>query len=114
MTVIGVITRGKYGHRLIETVREHSDFTVVTADLPEFVPVFIEEPDEFLETLNFDRRVLSAEIIITYSLHPDLTSSIARLAAEAGVRSLIVPGGPSRASIPELQRSQKFQAWTSR
>ena len=48
--------------------------------------------------------VFSAEIIITYSLHSDLTSSIARLAAEAGVRSLIVPGGPSRASIPELKK----------
>ena len=104
MTVIGVITRGKYGHRLIETVREHSDFSIVTADLPEFVPVFIEEPDEYLEALNFDRRVFSAEIIITYSLHPDLTSAIAKLAAEAGVRSLIVPGGPSRASIPELKK----------
>lgn len=104
MTVIGVITRGKYGHRLIETVREHSDFSIVTADLPEFVPVFIEEPDEYLEALNFDKHVFSAEIIITYSLHPDLTSAIAKLAAEAGVRSLIVPGGPSRASVPELKK----------
>jgi len=104
MTVIGVITRGKYGHRLIETVKEHSDFSVVTADLPEFVPVFIEEPDEFLESLNFDRRVFSAEIVVTYSLHPDLTSAIAKLAAEAGVRSLIIPGGPSRASVPELKK----------
>jgi hypothetical protein len=104
MTVIGVITRGKYGHRLIETVREHSNFSVVTADLPEFVPVFIEEPDEFLESLNFDRSVFSAEIVITYSLHPDLTSAIAKLAAEAGVSSLIVPGGASRASIPELKK----------
>ncbi|WP_440946676.1 DUF166 domain-containing protein [Methanosarcina sp. T3] len=104
MTVIGVITRGKYGHRLIETVKEHSDFSVVTADLPEFVPVFIEEPDEFLENLNFDREVFSADIVVTYSLHPDLTSAIAKLAAEAGVRSLIVPGGASRASVPELKR----------
>lgn len=104
MTVIGVITRGKYGHRLIETVREYSDFSVLTADLPEFVPGFIEEPDEYLEALDFDRRVFSAEIIITYSLHPDLTSAIAKLAAEAGVRSLIVPGGSSRASIPELKK----------
>lgn len=104
MTVIGVITRGKYGHRLIETIREHSDFSIVTADLPEFVPVFIEEPDEYLEALNFDKHVFSAEIIITYSLHPDLTSAIAKLAAEAGVRSLIVPGGPSRASVPELKK----------
>ncbi len=107
MTVIGVITRGKYGHRLIDTVREHSDFSIVTADLPEFVPVFIEEPDEYLEALNFDTHVFSAEIIITYSLHPDLTSAIAKLAAEAGVRSLIVPGGPSRASVPELKKISK-------
>ncbi len=104
MTIIGVITRGKYGHRLIESIKEHSDFSVVTADLPEFVPVFIEEPDEFLENLKFDRNVFSAEIIVSYALHSDLTSAIAKLAAEAGVRSLIVPGGPSRASVPELKK----------
>jgi hypothetical protein len=104
MTVIGVITRGKYGHRLIESIKEHSDFSVVTADLPEFVPVFIEEPDEFLENMNFDRNVFSADIVVSYALHPDLTSAIAKLAAEAGVRSLIVPGGPSRASVPELNK----------
>jgi hypothetical protein len=104
MTVIGVITRGKYGHRLIEAIKEHSDFSVVTADLPEFVPLFIEDPDEFLEAINFDQRVFSAEIIITYSLHPDLTYSIAKLAAGAGVRSLIIPGGPSRASVHELNK----------
>lgn len=104
MTVIGVITRGKYGHRLIEAIGEHSDFSVVSSDLPEFVPVFIEEPDEFLENLNFDLKVFSAEIVVTYSLHPDLTSAIAKLAAEAGVRALIVPGGSSKASIPELEK----------
>lgn len=104
MTVIGVITRGKYGHRLIESVKEHSGLSVVTADLPELVPLFIEEPDEFLEGLNFDRNVFSADILVTYSLHPDLTSAIAKLAAKAGVKSLIVPGGPSRASVPELKK----------
>jgi len=104
MTVIGVITRGKYGHRLVDVVKEHSDFSVVTADLPEFVPIFIEEPDEFLENLNFDRRVFSADIVVTYSLHPDLTSAIAKLAAKAGLRSLIIPGGPSRASVTELKQ----------
>ncbi|AKB23692.1 Thymidylate synthase [Methanosarcina sp. MTP4] len=104
MTVIGVITRGKYGNRLIETILKHSGFSVVSTDLPEFLPVFIEEPDEFLENLNFDLSVFSAEIVVTYSLHPDLTSGIARLAAENGVRALIVPGGPSRASVPELEQ----------
>jgi len=104
MTVIGVITRGKYGHRLVDVVKEHSDFSVVTVDLPEFVPIFIEEPDEFLENLNFDLRVFSADLVVTYSLHPDLTSAIAKLAAEAGVRSLIIPGGSSRASVPELKQ----------
>jgi hypothetical protein len=104
MTVIGVITRGKYGHRLIESIKEHSDFSVVTADLPEFVPVFIEEPDEFLENLNFDRSVFSADLVVSYALHPDLTSAIAKLAAETGVHCLIVPGGPSRASVTELKK----------
>ncbi|WP_440956955.1 DUF166 domain-containing protein [Methanosarcina sp. Mfa9] len=104
MTVIGVITRGKYGNRLIETIRKHSGFSVVSTDLPEFLPVFIEEPDEFLENLDFDLSVFSAEIVVTYSLHPDLSSAIARLAAEGGVRALIIPGGPSRASIPELEQ----------
>jgi len=104
MTLIGVITRGKYGHRLIDTVKEHSDFSVVTADLPESMPLFIEDPDQYLEALNFDKSVFSAEIVIAYSLHPDLTYSIAKLAARAGVRSLIVPGGSSRASIPELNK----------
>jgi hypothetical protein len=104
MTLIGVITRGKYGHRLIDTVKEHSDFSVVTSDLPELVPLFIEDPDQYLEALNFDKRVFSAEIVITYSLHPDLTSAIAKLASRTGVRSLIIPGGPSRASIPELNQ----------
>ncbi len=104
MTLIGVITRGKYGHRLIDTVKEHSDFSIVTSDLPELVPLFIEDPDQYLEALNFDKRVFSAEIVITYSLHPDLTSAIAKFASRAGVRSLIVPGGPSRASIPELNQ----------
>ncbi|AKB76183.1 Thymidylate synthase [Methanosarcina lacustris Z-7289] len=104
MTVIGVITRGKYGHRLVDVIKEHSDFSVVTADLPEFVPIFIEEPDEFMENLTFDRHVFSAKIVVTYSLHPDLTSAIAKLAAEAGVRSLIIPGGPSRASVSELKQ----------
>ena len=104
MTVIGVITRGKYGHRLVDVVKEHSDFSVVTADLPEFVPIFIEEPDEFLENLNFDQRVFSADLVVTYSLHPDLTSAIAKLAAKAGLRSLIIPGGASRASVTELKQ----------
>ena len=32
MTVIGVITRGKYGHRLIEAIKEHSDFNLSYED----------------------------------------------------------------------------------
>ncbi len=111
MTVIGVITRGKYGHRLIESIKEHSDFSVVTTDLPEFVPAFIEDPDEFLENLDFDRHVFSADIVVSYALHPDLTSSIAKLAAEAGVRSLIVPGGPSRHRFLNLKIFLKLPEW---
>lgn len=109
MTLIGVIVRGKYGNRLIETIRDHSDLEVISTELPEFLPGFIDEPDEFLEGLKFDLKVFNAEVVITYSLHPDLTSAVAKLAGKAGVRSLIVPGGPSKASIPELEKlSEKY------
>ncbi|MDD4497592.1 MAG: DUF166 family protein [Methanosarcinaceae archaeon] len=104
MTLIGVITRGKYGNRLIETIKAHSDLEVISTELPEFLPVFIEEPAEFLEGLQFDLSVFNAEVVITYSLHPDLSTAVAKLAGQAGVRALIVPGGPSKASVPELEK----------
>ncbi|MGD0951075.1 MAG: DUF166 domain-containing protein [Methanotrichaceae archaeon] len=101
---VGVVKRGKYGERLIETIRQQTDFEVVTADIPELLPGFIEDPEEFLKGLNLDLRVFQSDILILYTFHPDLTPSIVKLAGERGVKAVVIPGGMGRAgSIGELE-----------
>lgn len=102
---VGVVTRGKYGERLIETIKKRSDFEVVSIDVPQFLPDFIEDPEEFLDGLDLDPEFFSSELIITYSLHHDITPEIAVRAGKGGAQAVIVPGGMGRAgSVPELQR----------
>lgn len=103
MTTLGVIVRGKYGRRLIETVRSRSDLDIIVAELPTHLPDFIDDPEEFFSTLDFNKDVFKSDIIITYSLHPDITPQIAKMAGEAKVSALIIPGGPSKAPVKELE-----------
>ncbi len=107
MSTIGVITRGKYGKRLIETILSKTELDVVSAALPEHFPDFIDEPEEFLENIDLDESVFKSDILISYSLHPDVTAGIAHLAGKAGVRSLIVPGGAAKAPVHELEQIAK-------
>lgn len=104
MTTVGVITRGKYGQRLIDTVLALSDMRVVTAQLPQHLPEFIDDPAGFISSLDLDPAVFKADFIITYSLHPDITPQIARMAGEAGVKALIVPNGKARVPMTELEQ----------
>jgi hypothetical protein len=104
MTTIGIITRGKYGRRLIETLLERTNLDVIHTSVPEQLPGFIDDPEEFLRELALDNTVFGADIVITYSLHPDLTSAIAERAGKDGVRALIVPGGAAKAPIRELEQ----------
>ena len=102
---VGVVTRGKYGERLIETIRKRTDFEVVFVDLPQTLPDFIEDPEEFLDDLGLDPEFFTSDLIITYSLHPDITPEIAIRAGKGGAQAVIVPGGMGRAgSVPELQK----------
>ena len=102
---VGVVTRGKYGERLIETIRERTDFEVVSIAIPQSLPDFIEDPEEFLDSLGLDPKFFSSDLIITYSLHPDVTPEIAVRAGKGGCEAVIVPGGIGRAgSAPELQK----------
>ena len=102
---VGVVTRGKYGERLIETIKKMTDFEVVSVDLPQALPNFIEDPQEFLDDLGLDPEFFTSDLIITYSLHPDITPEIAIRAGKGGVQAVIVPGGIGRAgSVPELQK----------
>ncbi len=102
---VGVVKRGKYGERLIETIREHTDFDVVSAEVPEHLPGFIEDPQEFVRDLHLDPKVFEADLLILYTFHPDLTPEIVRMAGEREVKAVIIPGGMARAgSIVELER----------
>ena len=103
--LVGVIRRGKYGERLLETIAEHTDFEVVSVEVPQVLPGFIEDPEEFVKELNLDPRIFQADLLILYTFHPDLTPEIVRMAGEAGVKAAIIPGGIGRAgSIGELER----------
>lgn len=109
MTTIGVITRGKYGNRLIETILSRTELKVVHSSVPEMLPEFIDDPEEFLKGLDIDTSVFNAEIVITYSLHPDLTVAVAHMAGKEGVKALIIPGGASKAPVVELEGiAQKY------
>lgn len=108
MISIGVVVRGKYGRRLIENIRNNSDLRVSSIELPESLPDFIEDPHDLIERLNPDKRVFSSDLVIAYTLHPDLTPEIVRLAGENGARAVIVAGGMSKAGgceeLDELSR----------
>jgi hypothetical protein len=104
MTTVGVITRGKYGHRLIETIISKTDMEVISASVPEQLPVFIDEPDEFLDNLNIDDTVFTCNILLNYALHPDLSVAIAHKAGKMGVRAMIIPGGAAKAPVLELKQ----------
>lgn len=110
MITIGVLTRGKYGKRLIENIRANSDFDVISQELPETMPEFIDEPDEFVENLKLDSTVLSRDLIITYILHPDITPDIVRLAGKNGAGAVIITGGTARAGshIELMEIAKKF------
>ncbi len=104
MISIGVISRGKYGLRLIENIKKNSDFKVSSIQIPEQLPDFIEAPGDFLAGLNLDKSVFSSDLVIAYTLHPDLTPEIVRLAGESGAHAVIIAGGAARAGgLSELK-----------
>lgn len=103
--LVGVVKRGKYGERLLETIKARTDFEVVSVEVPQVLPGFIEDPEEFVRELNLDPKLFQSDLLILYTFHPDLTPEIVRMAGEAGVKAAIIPGGIGRAgSIDELER----------
>jgi hypothetical protein len=97
MISIGVITRGKYGLRLIGNIRNNSNFNVSSIELPEKLPDFIEKPADFINELIPDKSIFSKDLIISYTLHPDLASQVIRLAGENGASAVIIAGGVAKA-----------------
>jgi len=108
MISVGVITRGKYGLRLIENVRNNSNFRISSIELPGKLPDFIERPAEFINELIPDKRIFSNDLIIAYIFHPDLAPQIIRLAGENGARDVIIAGGAALAGgQSEITRMSK-------
>jgi hypothetical protein len=108
--LVGVVKRGKYGERLLETIKTRTNFQVVSVEVPLEMPGFIEDPEDFVRDLNLDPKIFAADLLILYTFHPDLTPEIVRLAGQHGVKAAIIPGGIGRAgSIGELEKiAEKF------
>ena len=87
MITITVVTRGRYGQRAIRTIREKTDFEVIDAPLPKYLPDFIEDTAPYTENAG-----LSSDLVIIFALHPDLTPAFAACAAESGAGAIIVSG----------------------
>jgi hypothetical protein len=101
MISIGVITRGKYGKRLLDTITDQTEFTVLSAPIPPTLPDLIDDPAPFVDNLDLAPAVLSSDLLITYSLNPDITPEITRRAARSGAKAVIIPGGWAKAGDPE-------------
>jgi hypothetical protein len=103
--LVGVVKRGKYGERLIETIKKRTNFGVVSAEVPTYLPEFIEDPQDFIKGLDLNYEIFKAEILILYTFHPDITPELVKKAGASGVKAVIIPGGIGRAgSIGELRR----------
>jgi len=108
MISIGVITRGKYGLRLIKNVRKNSNFRISSIELPDKLPDFIETPGDFINELIPEKSIFSNDLIIAYTLHPDLAPEVVHLAGEHGASSVIIAGGAGMAGgQSELTRISK-------
>jgi len=96
---VGIVTRSKYGHRLIDNIKDIFP-TTITA-VPEHLPVFIEDPAAFLSSSipDIDLAVFGCDLVITYSLHPDITPEIVRQCGIHGAKAVIIPGGRARAGF---------------
>ena len=105
MLSIGVVTRGKYGMRLLDTIIRYTDFTSASVSIPIILPKFIDDPALLVNGQGLNEEVLGLDLIITYSLHPDITPEIVLRAARAGSEAVLIPGGRSRAGDPgQLRR----------
>jgi hypothetical protein len=102
MLTIGVITRGKYGARLLDTIERYTDFISKSDSIPSKLPDFIEDPASFVDDLALDNDVFGKDMVITYSLHPDITPEIVNRAAQAGTKAVIIPGGRFLAGDPNI------------
>ncbi len=114
MNKIGIVLRGKYGRRFLQTLKKHDtnkEIEIKTTELPEeILPEFIEEPGEFLESLQLDLEPLKCDLVIIYALHPDLAVELARLAGELGACAVLIPGrGLDQAELERIAQEYNVE-----
>ncbi|RLG26039.1 hypothetical protein DRN76_01890, partial [Methanosarcinales archaeon] len=106
MLTVSVIQRGKYGKRLTKTMSTITPFTIKTAEVPEVLPDLIEDAGQIVDELE-KRDIFNCDLLITYSLHPDVTSTIVDLAAMSGVKAIIIPAAAFRCDVMHDRRIAK-------
>jgi len=87
MISVTVVSRGKYGERAIQMIREKTAFEVTEVPIPEDLPGFIEDTEPYTKDAD-----LTSDLVIIFALHPDLTPAFAACAAESGAGAIIVSG----------------------
>lgn len=102
--LVGVITRGKYGKRLIEVIKSKTPFKVIAVEVPTPLPEFIDDPESFLDEQKFNGSVFKVDLLISYALHADLNPEIVRRAALNGVKAVIIAGTKDSPFYRELGR----------
>ncbi|MHA1379810.1 MAG: DUF166 domain-containing protein [Candidatus Helarchaeota archaeon] len=82
--------RGKYGERVVETVKKHAKKSKIKKvfEIPKDLPEIIEDPENYIPNDIFN----DVDLIITYSLHLDLSQYIVQLAKEHNVKTVVMPG----------------------
>ena len=103
MITVGIITRGKYGLQTIETLKKRTPFHLKVAAVPEALPLIIEDTGPVVEDLA-GGSVFDCDLLITYSLHPDLTTGIVEEASKRGVKTIIIPGGTRLCDVSRVEQ----------
>ncbi|MEA1906897.1 MAG: DUF166 family protein [Euryarchaeota archaeon] len=86
---VTVVTRGKYGKRAIRTIQEKTGFEVTEVTIPADLPDFIEDTAPYTQG---PVQALTSDLVIIFTLHPDLTPALAECAAKSGAGAIIVSG----------------------
>ena len=96
---VAIVLRKKYGRRAAEQIARK--FDVVTFRLPDELPEIIDDPEE----IELPDYLFTADLILSYALHPDVNYEIIRRAEGTNVKYVVLPGGAksgSRAQLREL------------
>ena len=82
--------RGMYGERVVETIKKYGKKLQISKifKIPKDLPDIIEEPETYISEEIFK----DIDLIISYSLHADLSQYIVEQAKNNGIKAVIMPG----------------------